>query len=86
MTQETAVSSAREIADQVVAPTGSRNDKAGRFPTEAVDALPRAGLLQSRSCSLRAASAQPRVRRPLASLGVNAISMDRRTRVANLVA
>jgi hypothetical protein len=56
VTQETAVSSVREIADHVVAPTGSRNDKAGRFPTEAVDALPRAGLPQSRSCSLRSAS------------------------------
>jgi len=45
MTHETAVSRAREIADGVLTPTAGQNDKAGRFSTEAVDALGRAGLL-----------------------------------------
>ena len=45
MTHETAVSNGREIADRVLAPAAGLNDKAGRFSTEAVDALGRAGLL-----------------------------------------
>jgi alkylation response protein AidB-like acyl-CoA dehydrogenase len=45
VTHETAVSSAREIADRVLAPTAGQNDKAGRFSTEAVDALGQVGLL-----------------------------------------
>ena len=45
MTHETAVSNAKEIADGVLAPAAGQNDKAGRFSTEAVEALGRAGLL-----------------------------------------
>jgi alkylation response protein AidB-like acyl-CoA dehydrogenase len=45
MTHETAVSRAKEIADRVLAPAASQNDKAARFSTEAVDALGRDGLL-----------------------------------------
>ena len=45
MNHETALSKAREIADRVLAPSASRNDKEGRFSTEAVDALGQAGLL-----------------------------------------
>jgi alkylation response protein AidB-like acyl-CoA dehydrogenase len=45
LTHETAVSRAREIADRVLAPLAAQNDKAGRFSTEAVDALGREGLL-----------------------------------------
>jgi len=45
LTHETAVSRAREIADRVLAPVAAQNDKAGRFSTEAVDALGRGGLL-----------------------------------------
>jgi alkylation response protein AidB-like acyl-CoA dehydrogenase len=45
MTHETAVSTAREITDRLLAPTAGQNDKAGRFSTEAIDALGRAGLL-----------------------------------------
>jgi alkylation response protein AidB-like acyl-CoA dehydrogenase len=45
MNHETAVSKAREIADGVLAPAASENDKAGRFSSESVDALGRAGLL-----------------------------------------
>jgi alkylation response protein AidB-like acyl-CoA dehydrogenase len=45
MNHETAVSKAREIADRVLAPAARQNDKEGRFSTEAVDALGRAGLL-----------------------------------------
>lgn len=45
MNHETALSNAREIADQVLAPAARQNDKEGRFSTEAVDALGRAGLL-----------------------------------------
>jgi len=45
VTHETAVSSAREIADRVLAPAAGQNDKAGRFSTEAIDALGKAGLL-----------------------------------------
>jgi len=45
MNHETAVSKAREIADRVLAPAAMQNDKEGRFSTEAVDALGRAGFL-----------------------------------------
>ena len=45
MTHETAVSRAKEIADRVLSPAAAQNDKAGRFSTEAVEALGRAGLL-----------------------------------------
>jgi len=45
MNHETALSKAREIADSVLAPTARQNDKEGRFSTEAVDALGRAGFL-----------------------------------------
>jgi alkylation response protein AidB-like acyl-CoA dehydrogenase len=45
MNHETAVSKAREIADRVLAPAARQNDKEGRFSTEAVDALGRAGFL-----------------------------------------
>jgi alkylation response protein AidB-like acyl-CoA dehydrogenase len=43
--QEAAVSQARDIADQVLAPAAAQNDKAARFSTEAIDALGGAGLL-----------------------------------------
>ncbi|SDR58798.1 Acyl-CoA dehydrogenase [Rhizobiales bacterium GAS113] len=42
---ETALSKAKEIADRVLAPAARQNDKEGRFSTEAVDALGRAGFL-----------------------------------------
>lgn len=45
MDHETAVLAASEIADLVLAPAARQNDKEGRFSTEAVDALGRAGLL-----------------------------------------
>ena len=45
MNHETALSTAKEIADRVLAPAARQNDKEGRFSTEAVDALGRAGLL-----------------------------------------
>src|SRR5260370_10813085 len=45
LTHETAVSRAREIADRVLAQLAAQNDKAGRFSTEAVDALGREELL-----------------------------------------
>jgi alkylation response protein AidB-like acyl-CoA dehydrogenase len=45
MNHETALSKAREIADRVLAPAARQNDKEGRFSTEAVDALGRAGFL-----------------------------------------
>ena len=45
MNHETALSKAREIADRVLAPAARQNDKEGRFSTEAVDRLGRAGLL-----------------------------------------
>jgi alkylation response protein AidB-like acyl-CoA dehydrogenase len=45
MSHETAVSKAREIADRVLAPAARQNDKEGRFSTEAVEALGRAGFL-----------------------------------------
>jgi alkylation response protein AidB-like acyl-CoA dehydrogenase len=45
MNHETALSKAKEIAERVLAPAARQNDKEGRFSTEAVDALGRAGLL-----------------------------------------
>src|SRR5262245_26587507 len=45
MNHDMAVSAAREIADRVLAPTASQNDKQGRFSAEAVEAFGKAGLL-----------------------------------------
>jgi alkylation response protein AidB-like acyl-CoA dehydrogenase len=45
MNHETALSKAKEAADQVLAPSASQNDKDGRFSTEAVATLGQAGLL-----------------------------------------
>src|SRR6516165_7795648 len=45
MNHDTALSKAKEIADRVLVPAAGRNDPEGRFSTEAVDALGRAGLL-----------------------------------------
>ena len=45
MNHETALSKATEIAASVLAPAARQNDKEGRFSSEAVDALGRAGLL-----------------------------------------
>src|SRR5215472_18171686 len=45
MNHDTAVSSAKEIADRVLAPAARQNDKEGRFSSEAVAALGRDGLL-----------------------------------------
>jgi alkylation response protein AidB-like acyl-CoA dehydrogenase len=45
MTHESAVSKAREIARDVLAPSAEQNDTAGQFSTEAVKALGEAGLL-----------------------------------------
>jgi len=45
MNHETATSTAGEIADRVLVPAARQNDKEGRFSTEAIDALGRAGLL-----------------------------------------
>ena len=45
MNHDTALSKAKEIADRVLVPAAGRNDREGRFSTEAVDALGRAGLL-----------------------------------------
>src|SRR5215475_10026943 len=45
MNHDAAVSTAREIADRVLAPAASQNDKQGRFSTEAVEALGKCGLL-----------------------------------------
>lgn len=45
MTHDVAVSKAREIASGVLALSAGENDKAGRFSTEAVEALGKAGLL-----------------------------------------
>lgn len=36
---------ARNLADEVLAPNAERNDREGRFPTEAIDALKKSGLL-----------------------------------------
>src|SRR6201998_3428797 len=45
MNHETAVSSAKEIADRILAPAARQNDKEARFSTEAIAALGPAGLL-----------------------------------------
>ncbi|WP_027578896.1 acyl-CoA dehydrogenase family protein [Bradyrhizobium sp. Ai1a-2] len=45
MNHETAVSSAKDIADRILAPAVKQNDKDGRFSSEAVAALGSAGLL-----------------------------------------
>jgi len=45
MTHDAAVSKAREIASSVLAPSAGENDSAGRFSTEAVQALGESGLL-----------------------------------------
>jgi alkylation response protein AidB-like acyl-CoA dehydrogenase len=45
MTDESAVLDAKEVARLVAAPAAGQNDKAGRFSTEAIDSLGRAGLL-----------------------------------------
>lgn len=45
MTNDEAGSKAREIATRVVAPSAAQNDTAGRFSTEAIQALGEAGLL-----------------------------------------
>ena len=45
MTHDAASSKAREIASRVLAPSAGQNDKAGRFSTEAVQALGESGLL-----------------------------------------
>jgi alkylation response protein AidB-like acyl-CoA dehydrogenase len=45
ITHDAAVSKAREIANRVLAPLAADNDKAGRFSTEAVEALGDSGLL-----------------------------------------
>jgi alkylation response protein AidB-like acyl-CoA dehydrogenase len=44
MNHETAVSNAKEIADRVLAPAARQNDKEGRFSSEAIETLGRAGL------------------------------------------
>jgi alkylation response protein AidB-like acyl-CoA dehydrogenase len=45
MTHDAAVSKAREIASRVLTPAAEKNDKAGRFSTEAVESLGESGLL-----------------------------------------
>ena len=45
MNHDVSVSTAREIADRVLAPAASQNDKQGRFSAEAVEALGKGGLL-----------------------------------------
>jgi alkylation response protein AidB-like acyl-CoA dehydrogenase len=45
MNHETALSTAKEVADSVLAPAARQNDKDGRFSSEAVAAFGRAGLL-----------------------------------------
>ena len=45
MNHETAISTAKEIADRVLAPAVRQNDKEGRFSTEAIEALGQAGFL-----------------------------------------
>jgi alkylation response protein AidB-like acyl-CoA dehydrogenase len=45
LNHEAAVSNAREIAERVLVPAAGQNDKAGRFSTEAIDALGKVGLL-----------------------------------------
>src|SRR6204780_3892705 len=45
MNHETAVSNAKEVADRILAPAASQNDKEARFSSEAIAALGPAGLL-----------------------------------------
>src|SRR5271167_4532210 len=45
MNHEAAISKAKEIADGLLAQAARQNDKEGRFSSESVDALGRAGLL-----------------------------------------
>src|ERR1700739_3773484 len=45
MNHEIAVSNAKEIADRVLAPSATQNDKEARFSSEAIAALGPAGLL-----------------------------------------
>jgi alkylation response protein AidB-like acyl-CoA dehydrogenase len=45
MNHETAVSSAKEIADRVLAPSARENDKQAKFSPEAIKSLGSAGLL-----------------------------------------
>src|SRR5690242_13349685 len=45
MNHDAAVSNAQEIASRVLAPSAVRNDKEGRFSTEAVESLGESGLL-----------------------------------------
>lgn len=45
MLHEAAISSARDVAERVLAPAAGQNDKEGRFSTEAVNALGQSGLL-----------------------------------------
>src|SRR5262249_17049285 len=45
MSHEAAVSSAKEIADRVLAPAARENDKQGKFSPEAIKSLGSAGLL-----------------------------------------
>jgi alkylation response protein AidB-like acyl-CoA dehydrogenase len=45
MTHDVAVLKAREIASDVLAPSAGRNDKDGRFSTDAIEALGKSGLL-----------------------------------------
>jgi alkylation response protein AidB-like acyl-CoA dehydrogenase len=45
MTHDTAVLKAREIANEMLATSAGQNDKAGRFSTEAIEALGKSGLL-----------------------------------------
>src|SRR5246127_3217517 len=45
MTHDVAVLKAREVASRVLAPSAGQNDKAGRFSTDAVEALGESGLL-----------------------------------------
>jgi alkylation response protein AidB-like acyl-CoA dehydrogenase len=45
MNHETALSQAKEIAEGVLAPAARQNDKEGRFSTEALESLSRAGFL-----------------------------------------
>jgi hypothetical protein len=56
MNHETALSKAKEIAERVLAPIASQNDKEGRFSSEAVDALGQASrdyaTDQVRGCGL----------------------------------
>jgi alkylation response protein AidB-like acyl-CoA dehydrogenase len=45
MTHESAILDAKDVATRVAVPNAGQNDKAGRFSTEAIDSLGKAGLL-----------------------------------------